>query len=97
MAKIFDLPNGMPLGMMEQGFEEVEYLLAPGSSLLIYSDGLAEAANSDGEEFGVERIRDACSSKSLTPELLMEGVRSFSLPCPLNDDATALSIERDKI
>ncbi|HMF74853.1 MAG TPA: GAF domain-containing SpoIIE family protein phosphatase [Bryobacteraceae bacterium] len=94
-AELLAIPNGLPLGIKEQFFEQRECLVAPGSSVLIYSDGLAEAANPEGEEFGVERIRHLCSTNEVTPESLIGEVRLFSSPGALNDDATALLITRE--
>ena len=48
----------MPLGLLpEMTYDEHETILAPGESLLIYSDGLVEAHNPQGEMFGFPRLR----------------------------------------
>lgn len=50
--------TGMPLGMMPGScYEEYEAELAPGESLLFYSDGLIEAHNAQHEMFGFERLQ----------------------------------------
>ncbi len=36
--------------------------LAPGITLLFYTDGITEAANADGQEFGESRLRDTLVS-----------------------------------
>ncbi len=49
--------TGMPLGMLPGGSfatEQVEF--EPGSSLLLYSDGLTEAIDADGNELGVDGL-----------------------------------------
>jgi len=57
-------PSSWPLGMLpEASYEEQTLVLEPGEVLLIYSDGLTEARNAAGEEFGEERI------ERLLPEL----------------------------
>ncbi len=54
-------PKGMALGM-DKGprfsavLEEIEIPLQSGDMMFIYTDGLAEATNMAGEEFGIERI-----------------------------------------
>jgi serine phosphatase RsbU (regulator of sigma subunit) len=45
--------RGMPLGLMPgMVYEEHDTRLAPGDTLLLHSDGLAEAHNADREMFG---------------------------------------------
>lgn len=54
--------TGMPLGLLPgMTYDEQESSLAPGESVLIYSDGLVEAHNPQGEMFGFPRLRQmAC-------------------------------------
>jgi serine phosphatase RsbU (regulator of sigma subunit)/anti-sigma regulatory factor (Ser/Thr protein kinase) len=49
--------RGLPLGLMPaMHYEEVEATLAPGDSMLLHSDGLAEAHNPAREMFGFPRL-----------------------------------------
>jgi serine phosphatase RsbU (regulator of sigma subunit) len=51
--------TGLPVGMLEEavyGAEETR--LEPGDKLIIYTDGLSEAQDTDGELFGDKRVRD---------------------------------------
>ncbi len=49
--------GGMVLGLFENvPYQCHEALLAPGDLLLLFTDGLSEAFNPEGEEFGEERI-----------------------------------------
>jgi len=49
--------TGMPLGLMPGMFyEEKEVTLAPGESMLLYSDGLVEAHNPTRDMFGFPRL-----------------------------------------
>ncbi|MDQ6643401.1 MAG: SpoIIE family protein phosphatase, partial [Chloroflexota bacterium] len=49
--------TGMPLGLMpHMVYEEKETTLAPGDSILFYSDGLVEAHNAKREMFGFPRL-----------------------------------------
>ena len=57
-------PSSWPLGMLpDASYQEQTLQLEPGDVLLIYSDGLTEARNATGEEFGEQRI------ERLLPEL----------------------------
>jgi sigma-B regulation protein RsbU (phosphoserine phosphatase) len=50
--------TGMPIGVFSnERFQTVRTQLAPGDALLLYSDGASEARDSDGGEYGRERLR----------------------------------------
>jgi phosphoserine phosphatase RsbU/P len=50
--------NGLPLGMLKATvYKEVELSLQGGDRLLLYTDGLIEAANADGDCFGLDRLK----------------------------------------
>jgi serine phosphatase RsbU (regulator of sigma subunit) len=52
-----------------------EITLSPGDTLLLYTDGVTEAANSSGEEFGESRLLEmACSHYKLNAGLLLDSV-----------------------
>jgi serine phosphatase RsbU (regulator of sigma subunit) len=49
--------TGVPLGLLPgMHYEEHEATVQPGESILLYSDGLVEAHNTQGEMFGYERL-----------------------------------------
>jgi serine phosphatase RsbU (regulator of sigma subunit) len=57
--------TGMPLGAMPgMTYEEHEIYLAPGDSILLYSDGLVEAHNPAGEMFGFPRLQTIVENSS---------------------------------
>jgi sigma-B regulation protein RsbU (phosphoserine phosphatase) len=56
-------PSGMPLGVptaMEAGFakvvEELQVQLEDGDAFILYTDGITEAVNRDGAQYGLERL-----------------------------------------
>jgi serine phosphatase RsbU (regulator of sigma subunit)/predicted enzyme related to lactoylglutathione lyase len=67
----------------------------PGDLLLLYTDGLSEAANEEGEEFGEERVTEALrrhqrlSIRALLDAVVAE-VRAFS-PFEQQDDITLIA------
>jgi sigma-B regulation protein RsbU (phosphoserine phosphatase) len=91
---VLDLPNGLPLGLAAWSFDETAWPLQPGASVLLYSDGLLEAEDPRGEEFGLERLKQACFRTEGTPRLLIEEACRFASPALITDDATALLIRR---
>jgi serine phosphatase RsbU (regulator of sigma subunit) len=47
-----------PLGIGPRArYKNFEFRVEPGESLLLYTDGIAEAKNAQGEEFGYERLK----------------------------------------
>jgi sigma-B regulation protein RsbU (phosphoserine phosphatase) len=96
--------DGMPLGLVEPAlFEEViedkavEFL--PGSTLMLYTDGLTEAPNADDKEFGGARLADALramhdgSAREINDGVL-QAVQTFTGPTGLRDDYTLLTVKR---
>jgi serine phosphatase RsbU (regulator of sigma subunit) len=88
--------TGMVMGIMpNQPYEEKYVRIYEGSLLVIYTDGLEEAFNPSGEQFGQQRIIDtviknkdaSCRSiiKALNDEVLM-----FTNGVPLHDDVTMI-------
>ena len=50
--------TGFPLGIFEEvTYDEWGVTLDPGDILVFHSDGIAETANSEGQFFGMERLR----------------------------------------
>lgn len=53
--------TGTPLGLLENtDYPPAEVFLAPGDTLVLYTDGFTEAANEEGEEFGIGRLAKIC-------------------------------------
>jgi phosphoserine phosphatase RsbU/P len=93
--------GGLVLGLFEGAeFEEERVTLRPGDLILTFSDGVTEAVNMAGEEFGDDRLIasfTARSNQSLQEILdgLMEDVRSFAGEALQNDDITMLLMRYD--
>ncbi len=51
--------QGFPIGLAEDAYEERSVYLKTGARLYIYSDGVTEAMNLDGKQFGVGRLLEA--------------------------------------
>ncbi len=86
--------RGFMLGIIpDEVYYEAEITLAPGDSLCFYTDGLVEAMNEIGEQFGDDRLM-ACvrNHGMLTPQELCDHIlscqRGFCGKVPLTDDLT---------
>jgi len=54
--------GGIPSGLFDFAcYDQVSFRLAPGDAVLFTTDGLSEAANEKGEQFGKERLLDLCA------------------------------------
>ena len=86
----------------EFAFKEDTILLMPGDTLLIYSDGITEARNGQGEFFETERLHDVFSrteshSASAIIDMIMKEVSDFTKGAPQSDDMTLLVLKRDSV
>jgi steroid delta-isomerase-like uncharacterized protein len=93
------MARGMPLGLMPgMSYEEKETILQAGEAALLYSDGLVEAHDPEGEMFGFPRLRARVAEyggeRSLG-DFLMEELYSFvGEGWEQEDDITLLTLER---
>jgi phosphoserine phosphatase RsbU/P len=92
--------TGTVLGMFpDQPYSSENVELSPGDTLVLYTDGVSEAANPDGALFGDERLH-ACFAKGAgataadSVERLMSSVRGFAAGAPQSDDITILALRR---
>jgi serine phosphatase RsbU (regulator of sigma subunit) len=91
--------RGMPLGAMpDMTYEENEAYLAPGESILLHSDGLAEAHNPAGEMFGFPRLQwvveNSSGSEHLIDECLTELREFVGSDWEQEDDITLVTPKR---
>jgi serine phosphatase RsbU (regulator of sigma subunit) len=89
----------MPLGLMPgMSYEENETVLAPGQSVLFYTDGLVEAHDPQGEMFGTPRVRSLLAeyptdTNGLNALLLEELGRFTGEGWEQEDDITLLTLD----
>jgi len=64
-----NLPGrGIALGVVDNAeYQEEEVRLAPGDSLVLYTDGLTETVNGRVEEFGLRRVQEVVLSTRHLP------------------------------
>lgn len=94
--------TGMPLGLLPgMDYDEKETTILPGESFILYSDGLVEAHNRQGEMFGFPYLRelvcDHPGGQTLIPVLLDE-LSGFTGPgWEQEDDVTLVTVQREKV
>jgi sigma-B regulation protein RsbU (phosphoserine phosphatase) len=93
-----ELP-GVPLGSFPgSAYDEITIALHTGDVFVFCSDGVFEAMNVNGEEFGAERLLDVVrGSRELAPRALVDAifaaVETFREGFPPNDDMTAVAVK----
>lgn len=84
--------------MARMKFREHEFELFPGDSLFVYTDGVAEATDSNNELFGAERMLEALNKdpnahpKDILKNV-MEGIDAFVKDAEQFDDITMLCLK----
>jgi sigma-B regulation protein RsbU (phosphoserine phosphatase) len=88
--------GGTVLGLFDDRHYESQIIdVAPGSLLIAYSDGLTEAENPDGQEFGDKRVLDVALRLKQAPagavlQNLLEVVDRWTGPAEQSDDLTVI-------
>lgn len=99
---VFQLESsGLPLGL----FRDAEYTsyhrkLSTGDGLVIHSDGLSEAFNGEGSQYGTERPsqllrRQRSNSPDQILTTLLNDLGEFRTNAPVTDDLTIMIIRRE--
>ena len=68
--------GGIPSGLFDFArYDQDTLRLAPGDLVLFATDGLSEAANEDGEQFGMSRLIDLCAALDYSaPDLFLRSI-----------------------
>jgi anti-sigma regulatory factor (Ser/Thr protein kinase) len=94
--------ENLPLGVREgEVYRQRSAPLAPGDTLLLFSDGITDARDAAGRVFGLERLEECVRQHAaLEPSDLIEAVngavREFSGLSKPSDDQTSVAIRVDQ-
>ena len=86
---------------LEVSFPPQQFEIAPEDALVLYTDGVTEAVNNAGEQFGRERLSKAIAevgsvSASARLNFILKELHSFTNGVPLDDDITLIVLQRKK-
>ena len=101
-AGITSAPQGesLPLGIdADPPLDEQTVALPPGSTLLLYTDGIVDARDPHGVRFGIERLKAALQACVSMPagvvcDHLLQTVLGHQAAAPQYDDATLVTLQR---
>lgn len=93
------IPRSPALGLLDTAmYRESEIPLEPGMKLLLYTDGLTEARNAQGDELGASRVLDAM--QTYTPrnikemvDIALAAMHRFTASAKQDDDICLLGVE----
>ncbi|MEX2191499.1 MAG: GAF domain-containing SpoIIE family protein phosphatase [Bacteroidota bacterium] len=96
-------PNGLGLGLTEgdlfqSSTEERTLALKPGDVCILYTDGITEARNSEGEEFGYERLVELAGAVHQLKALeiqnrILSEIRAYCGKAGFDDDLTLVVVK----
>lgn len=97
--EMIPMTGGIALGVLpELNYTETTIPLDEGASMFLYTDGITEAEDSAGQQFGRERLEEKLASlNGEGPQELMESVlsdlRTFSGDAKQFDDITCMALQ----
>ena len=92
------IPKSIAFGVMDDAtFAAAHIALAPGTTIVMYTDGATDARSISGEMFGADRLDAAIRNASaLPPDALVPAIASavndFAAGAPPEDDLTLLAV-----
>ena len=96
---LYDLPaTSPPLGFFDEpNIVREEFALEPGDRLLLYTDGITEAMNREGNPFGRERMepivrKRECDHSGLL-DIIFDTLTEFTGRYSQDDDCTAIVVD----
>lgn len=90
---------GIPLGISAGiAYQQLEIGLAPGETLMLFTDGINESIDATGTFYSIDRLRKHVAERGADPatlgSLIIEDVRSFVGRAPQNDDMCLVCLGR---
>ncbi|MDR1493086.1 MAG: SpoIIE family protein phosphatase [Planctomycetaceae bacterium] len=93
VREIADNLKGLPLGVQPDAmYNQLTFELSQGQMIAIFSDGLTDAMNMEGQPFDLSRIKEFLSSQTRQQSVdaigrrLIDAIRAFSGNAPQSDD-----------
>ncbi|MDL9980864.1 ATP-binding SpoIIE family protein phosphatase [Microbacterium sp. ASV49] len=92
--------RGMPLGLMpDSEYDEIETVLEPDDIVMLYSDGITEQHDANGDMFGFERTEALVAAATGGDDLVdrsIAGLAAFQGTALQEDDITIVTLHRGR-
>ena len=101
-SELLPLTGGIALGIVSDlAYGQNSVVLDHGDTLVLYTDGVTEAMNGEGEQFGIERLRKVFSDRAPkdaneAAHKIFEAVNTFADGAAQSDDITCLTLRRSE-
>ena len=101
-SELLPLTGGIALGIVSDlAYGQNSVVLDHGDTLVLYTDGVTEAMNGEGEQFGIERLRKVFSDRAPkdaneAAHKIFEDVNTFADGAAQSDDITCLTLRRSE-
>ena len=97
-SELLPLTGGIALGIVSDlAYGQNSVVLDHGETLVLYTDGVTEAMNGEGEQFGIERLRKVFSDRApKDANEAFEAVNTFADGAAQSDDITCLTLRRSE-
>ena len=92
-------PINIPLAIdLDTHYHQLSISMAPGDQLFVYTDGIIDAPNPEGQSFGLGRLKDALDAKAGYPpskikSALIEALNQYVQKNLTHDDVTMIALE----
>ena len=101
-SELLPLTDGIALGIIP-GLEYRQHTvtISPGETLILYTDGVTEAMNGLGKQFGIERLREVFTARAPgdsreAAHMVFDAVQTFASGAAQSDDITCLTLRRSE-
>ena len=101
-SELLPLTGGIALGIVpDLAYGQNSVVLDHGETLVLYTDGVTEAMNGEGEQFGIERLRKVFTGRAPkdaneAAHKVFEAVNTFADGAAQSDDITCLTLRRSE-
>lgn len=93
--------TGLCLGMLpDMAYGQLSDTLAPGETLVLFTDGIIESRDKSEEEYGIDRLVEVCrkstgSAAGEIMEAVFRDLDAFTSKAPAADDRTIVVVKRE--